>query len=317
MTTCTCDTHTSTTTATALTVSNTGGGQAVSISGSSTGTPLCALYLSGNNSTYGFFSEGTANAILGKSYANNGKGVFGQSSCSTGGYGVYGQAVTIGGHGVHGENTNAGHGVYGTSNGFAGVYGISMPNGGYGVMGVGNIGVYATTGGSGGIYGLYVSQGEAYVSGYLTKAGGGYRIDHPADPDNKFLNHCFVESPEMLNLYRGRATFDAKGEAIVSLPSYFDVANESPEYILTPLGASMPGMFIAQEIVNGLFKVSGGIAGKSFSWQVSAARADKWAKANHPGVEIEKKLEDKGLFMHPELHGHSDSKSIDPIRRGK
>lgn len=190
------------------------------------------------------------------------------------------------------------------------------------------MGVYGSTTGTGSVSygGCFINQnnnstslyagntmiaGTLGVSGYITKSGGGYRIDHPQDPENKFLNHSFVESPEMMNIYRGNATLDANGEAIVSLPSYFEAANEKPCFQLTAIGASMPNLFVASGISNGSFKVSGGVANAVVSWQVSAARADAWAKANNPGVEIDKG-DKKGLFLHPELHGADESKSLHP-----
>ena len=43
------------------------------------------------------------------------------------------------------------------------------------------------------------------VGGTIRKGGGGFRIDHPADPAGKYLSHSFVESPghaERLRRYR-------------------------------------------------------------------------------------------------------------------
>jgi hypothetical protein len=44
-----------------------------------------------------------------------------------------------------------------------------------------------------------------------------FRIDHPLDPANKYLNHSAVESPDMKNIYDGVVTLDADGEAVVEL----------------------------------------------------------------------------------------------------
>jgi hypothetical protein len=46
-----------------------------------------------------------------------------------------------------------------------------------------------------------------------------FRIDHPLDPANKFLNHWSVESDELKNIYDGMVTLDENGAAAVSLPS--------------------------------------------------------------------------------------------------
>ena len=40
--------------------------------------------------------------------------------------------------------------------------------------------------------------GDVEVLGTLSKAGGSFKIDHPLDPENKYLSHSFVESPDMM-----------------------------------------------------------------------------------------------------------------------
>jgi hypothetical protein len=309
MTTCTCDTHTASSNSQVLTVTQT----------NASSTALCTLYASTANSSqsYNIFSEGATNSILGKSYVANGVGVFGQGVYSVGtvgGIGVYGQVPAVGGIGVVGENTNtggAGIGVKGVASGY-GVYAVSSA--GTAVYASGPTGLYAAS--TSAAFAINCNN-DIWIAGRAYKQGGGFIIDHPTDPENKLLNHNFVESPEMMNVYRGRVTLDSNGEATVTLPSYFEAANENPEYILTSIGASMPGIFVAEEMKNGAFKISGGVAHKSVSWLVTAARADKWAKANDIGVEITKEPEQKGLFISPELHGHDKTKSMGPmIRKG-
>jgi hypothetical protein len=78
--------------------------------------------------------------------------------------------------------------------------------------------------------------GALRVSGALSKGGGGFQIDHPLDPANKYLSHSFVESPEMVNLYNGTVVTDAQGQAMVALPGYFEAVNRDYCYQLTPIG---------------------------------------------------------------------------------
>ena len=39
------------------------------------------------------------------------------------------------------------------------------------------------------------------------------------------FHHSFVESPDMMNVYNGMVRLDAKGEAWVNLPDYFEALN--------------------------------------------------------------------------------------------
>jgi len=46
------------------------------------------------------------------------------------------------------------------------------------------------------------------------------------------------------------------------------------------------------------------------SWQVTGVRHDSWANAHRVQVEVEKPAGDKGLYIHPELFGAPQEKSI-------
>ena len=46
--------------------------------------------------------------------------------------------------------------------------------------------------------------------GTLSKGGGSFKIDHPLDPENKYLYHSFVESPDMMNVYNGNVVLDER-----------------------------------------------------------------------------------------------------------
>ena len=72
-------------------------------------------------------------------------------------------------------------------------------------------------------------------------------IDHPLDPENKYLNHSFVESPDMKNIYDGVVTLDNNGEAVVTLPDWFDALNKDFRYQLTCIGG-FASVYIAEKI---------------------------------------------------------------------
>jgi hypothetical protein len=149
------------------------------------------------------------------------------------------------------------------------------------------------------------------VNGTLSKAGGTFKIDHPLDPENKYLYHSFVESPDMMNVYNGNATLDANGEAWVDLPAYFEALNRDFRYQLTAIGGPGPNLYIAQEVQGNRFQIAGGAPGLRVSWQVTGIRQDAYANANPIVVEVEKPAEERGTYLHPEAFGQDRSRSVD------
>ena len=97
---------------------------------------------------------------------------------------------------------------------------------------------------------------RSHVSGSLSKGGGSFKIDDPLDPENKYLSHSFVESPDMMNIYNGLIRLDARGEAWVVLPDYFEALNRDFRYQLTSVGASQPRLYIASEVKGNRFKIA-------------------------------------------------------------
>ncbi|HTC94541.1 MAG TPA: hypothetical protein VK699_13965 [Terriglobales bacterium] len=143
--------------------------------------------------------------------------------------------------------------------------------------------------------------GNLSVTGSLSKGSGSFKIDHPLDPANKYLSHSFVESPDMMNVYNGNVVLDAKGQAWVELPDYFEALNQDFRYQLTPIGN--PGqhiLYIAQEIARNRFQIGGGNPGAKVSWQVTGIRHDAYANAHRIPVE-EDKGNKRGTYLHPEL----------------
>jgi hypothetical protein len=154
-----------------------------------------------------------------------------------------------------------------------------------------------------------------------------FRIDHPADPENRYLLHYAVESPEVINFYRGMVTLDAAGAAVVTLPDYFARINAAPSYQLTAVGASMPGLYVAEEIsavalATGAaaapttavetcrFRIAGGVAGARVSWQVQAVRNDAYIRLRGAPVEVQKDEPERGKYQHPELFGQPAEKGL-------
>ncbi len=147
------------------------------------------------------------------------------------------------------------------------------------------------------------------AQGSIFAAGGYSKIDHPLDPANKYLTHSSVDSPEMKNVYDGVVVLDENGEAVVQLPDYVESFNCDFRYQLTCIGGFAP-VFIAEEIQDNRFKISGGRPGMKVSWLVTGVRQDLYAKANPIEVEQVKSREEKGKFLHPELYGEPAEKSV-------
>jgi len=185
----------------------------------------------------------------------------------------------------------------------------------YGVSGSAFDGAYAF-----GIYGHASSatinyagyfSGNVHVVGSLSKGGGAFKIDHPLDPENKYLQHSFVESPDMMNIYNGNTILDSRGEADIELPEWFEVLNRDFRYQLTAIGAPGPNLYVAEEIHDNRFRIAGGISGMKVSWQVTGVRKDPWAEANRIQVEVDKNRDEKGKYMHPEVYDQSIERSVD------
>lgn len=173
---------------------------------------------------------------------------------------------------------------------------------GIGVQGGGNfVGVV----GEGGDFGV-VSIGDFMATGAKL-----FVIDHPQDPENKYLKHANIESNEVLNFYRGTAVFDATGKATVTLPSYYESINKNASYQLTPVGAAMPNLFIEAEIKNGVFTIAGGVPDKKVSWNVTAERNDAYFQQNPEKRIMETdKGPRKGKYLNPELYNQPAEKGI-------
>jgi hypothetical protein len=209
-------------------------------------------------------------------------------------------------------------GVAGDSPGNIGVLGRS---GGTGVLGQGIIGVHARNSLLGSGNEVYLAtplsagdfSGSVYVSGFLYKPGGGFLIDHPLDPANKYLHHSFVESPDRKNVYDGIAVLDGQGEAVVELPAWFSVLNRDFRYQLTCLDRHAP-VFVAGEIKDNRFRIGGGSPGLKVSWLVTGIRQDPWANANPVPPEHEKPEAERGSFIHPGLYGQPEEKSVQRAR---
>lgn len=257
-----------------------------------------------------------------ESFSSEGRGVYGWAAATTGttfggsfendstsGRAVFGRAYAASGTtygGYFQSDSTTGRGVYARANGGSGTI--------YGVYGSANV--------TGDSYGVF-ADGELGASG--TKS---FRIDHPQDPENKYLLHYSAESPEVINFYSGKVTLDQQGAAVVELPAYFASINKDPRYTLTAVGAPMPNLHVAKEISEEAlatgeqagpgvappicsFRIAGGVPAGKVSWRVEALRNDLRVRLHGAPVEREKIGRERGKYQHPEYYGLSPEKGMD------
>jgi hypothetical protein len=179
-----------------------------------------------------------------------------------------------------------------------GEYGTGVSGLAYGRSG---IGVYGRAQSTPGYAGFFI--GPVHVNGTLSKTAGSFKIDHPLDPENKYLYHSFVESPDMMNVYNGNVTLDEQGEAEVALPEWFEALNRDFRYQLTPIGGPGPSLHVAAKVEGNRFRIAGGTGGLEVSWQVTGIRKDAFAQAHRIQVEEDKPAEERGTYLHPVEHG--------------
>lgn len=129
-----------------------------------------------------------------------------------------------------------------------------------------------------------IFEGNILVTGTVDSLGSSIiQVPHPLDPQGKTLNLTAPASPEMLVSIGNNVTLDEKGQAVVDVPDWFEAGAIDYRYSLTPIGASAPGLYIAQEVSGGSFAIAGGQPGLKVSWSVSGVRSDAYA-LEHPLV---------------------------------
>jgi hypothetical protein len=228
-----------------------------------------------------------------------------------GGNGIDATGGVGGALGGDGINAAGGDGnIEGPSSGGVGVRAIGGL--GFGAGKSGGTAIYAeggigANGAARGLAGLF--SGNVQVLGTLSKSGGSFKIDHPLDPENKYLSHSFVESPDMKNIYDGNITTDQNGIAVVELPDYFEALNRDFRYQLTVLGQFAQAV-VAEEVKNNRFTIRTSAPGVKVSWQVTGIRQDAWANRNRIPVEETKTERERGHYLHPEAFGKEEERSI-------
>ena len=299
------------TTSSGIRVTTTGGtGKSIEAVKSSNGTVLSSISTA-NNGIPGYFqitsSGNSSNAVFATS-AGSGAAIYASSSGS--GPGVY-AAPAGGGTAVVGASSGGGYsGVF--TGGYFGV-GTTAPQAQVQVDAAsgenplrvrinGSTKMWTNSNGGTAIGSFVTPPANGLsVSGTLTKGGGSFLIDHPLDPENQYLYHSFVESPDMMNIYNGNVTTDQNGEAIVTLPDYFTALNKEYRYQLTVIG-SPANAYVLEEVSNNQFKIKTSEVNVKVSWMVTGIRQDNWANENRIPNAVPKEGEAKGKYLHPSAY---------------
>ena len=222
------------------------------------------------------------------------------------------------------NSSNENHGMFGAAEGSGASYNVGGFFWANPALTSGNCyGVYGSASGGLTNYGVYGNAtiagyfaGNVQITGSITKGSGTFKIDHPLDPENKYLYHSFVESPDMMNIYNGNVVTDANGDATITLPSYFEALNKDFRYQLTVIG-SFAQAIVKDEVSGNTFSIKTDKPNVKVSWQVTGVRQDKFANAHRVVPEVEKEPEFKGHYLHPAEWGKPASMSIDMLTMPK
>lgn len=290
------------------------------------------LARTGNSTGYGLYADnssttGVAAYCTGWGSGSTGVigsgGILGVSGVSTNGTGVKGTSTS--GYGVEGNSTST-HGIIGFSTNAEAVVGRTFATNKSSVHGYTDVagshgGFFMSAAASGSGVGVIGQTGSA--AGYGVQAFGrfmasgtkSFRIDHPLDPENKYLSHFCAEGPEPLNIYSGEIKTGANGYAIVELPDYFAEINRDPRIQLTVDD-------VGEDFV--MVKVVGGISGNTFRlrtskpgvtvyWEVKAVRNDLYIQRYGAKDVTEKPARERGTYQHPELYDMPESRGISVV----
>lgn len=310
------------------------GGFSAGVRGINNGTGGLGIGVYGSQAGSGWGVYGTTPSGIGvHGNSTSGFGLYGLSTSGTGVYGTSTNSVagqfeitnsTSTSTAVVTNQSGLGHGVYATVNNASNIVAAlrgQTNGGGYGVFGqttgTGVAGrfenvnaantndalqvVTNSTGNAARFTGNVVVTGNLTVSGTVAKGGGTFKIDHPLDPQNKYLYHSFVESDEMMNIYNGNVTLNSNGEATVTMPNWFQAVNTEFRYQLTCIGG-FAQVYVAEEVNGNQFKIAGGKPGMKVSWQVTGVRNDPFAQKYRVQVEVEKPAAERGTYLHPEAY---------------
>ncbi len=311
-------------------------GEATNLIGYATGGIFVGHSVNGTG-VIGETTSETGNTFAGRFYnsSSSGTGVYAETFANTGATiafkgvsssteGYVGYFSGVGPDALFVQNTGSGRGIRVESNsntaiwatasdGFAAVDGRNGNPTGFGVLGY----TYSGTGVNYGVFGQSASPvgWGVYSWGNFGASGTkSFRIDHPLDPENKYLLHYSTESPFPQNFYTGNVVTDGKGYAWVQLPDYFDDINTECKYQLTVVDDADTNGFVqvkvSKEIRANRFQIRTSVPNTKVSWRVDANRNDRYVRFAKPKDVVEKEGTERGSYQHPELYGLGPERGI-------
>ncbi len=253
-------------------------------------------------------------ATGGNGKQGGGDGIFAKGGNTTSGLAGIGVRA-FGGVQNNGNNTQGAPGVE-SQGGFADIGGHGIRTFGGNANGTGHVsgdgiqafagqGITGSTPGRAGVF-----TGDVEITGALNVSGTkNFKIDHPLDPENKYLYHAAIESSEILNVYSGNVKTNKKGEAIVTLPDWFEALNKDFRYQLTVIGQFAQAI-VAEKIKGHQFRIKTNAANVEVSWQVTGIRSDAATRQLTFKVEEVKPVHERGTYLSPEAYGEPKEKGI-------
>lgn len=139
-----------------------------------------------------------------------------------------------------------------------------------------------------------------------------FKIDHPLDPENKYLYHASVESDQAANIYSGNVVTDGGGFATVTMPDWFEALNENFRYQLTIVddGGQWAQARVARKMENGSFVIQTSVPQIEVSWLVMGTRKDAYMRAHPMQVEVAKPETERGQYLTPEAFGLPETRRV-------
>jgi len=204
-----------------------------------------------------------------------------------------------------------------SANGFGGV-GVFATGGAGSANSHGGDGIVASGGAPDGFAGFF--EGLVEITGSLrvgqnlsVQGTKNFKIDHPLDPENRYLLHAAIESSEVLNIYSGNITTDENGNAVITLPDWFEAINRDFRYQLTVVGTFAQAI-VAEKIKSNRFSIKTNSPNVEVSWQVTGVRSDAVMLIHPFKAEQGKPDGERGYYLSPDAYGQPTERGVEWAR---